>query len=150
MKSILLLALFFSLGTCLAAGKPDPRTAQIHAMHQQLLVKQNALAAQAKNPALVANGGNGDAKRIFSTVVQESQANLTALDQLSPAKASDPAQVALVGELLAKEKELLERGSDILARNESFLARTAKQNGAKKPASAPATAPRRAKPAPAK
>ena len=145
MKPFLILAAFFMLGTCLAASKPDPRAAQIHALHKQLLAKQKALAQQAKNLALVANGGNGDAKRIFGNIVQESQANLTALDQLSPAKASDPAQVVLVGELLTKEKELLERGSDILARNESFLERTAKQSSANKPASTPPAAPRRTK-----
>ena len=145
MKEILVITFFLSLGTCLASSKPDPRAAQIHALHKQLLIKQKALAEQAKNPVLIANGGNSDAKRIFGAIVQESQANLTALDQLSPAKASDPAQVLLTAELLTKEKERLDRGADILARNENFIERTAKQNRARKPVSAPPTVPSRAK-----
>ncbi|MFC7670585.1 hypothetical protein ACFQT0_26800 [Hymenobacter humi] len=46
----------------------------------------------------------------FAEIIQQSQANLTALDQLDPANSKDPAQVALIGELAEKQAAVFARG----------------------------------------
>lgn len=99
------------------ATKPDPRVAVIHQQHEQLLAKQKQYVAQLStltgserlSPEHIAHS-----KQRFAEIIQQSQANLTALNQLDPAKSQDPAQVALVGELASKEAGIYARGENRL------------------------------------
>lgn len=103
--------------TTFTTAKPDPRIEIIRQQHEQLLAKQKQYIAQLStltgseklSPEHIAHS-----KQRFAEIIQQSQANLTAVDQLDPGKSQDPAQVTLVGELAAKEASIYARGENRL------------------------------------
>jgi hypothetical protein len=129
MKTNVCLALSLLLAGCDSASvKPDPRVAVIHRQHEQLLAKQKEYNAQLNtltgNEKLSASH-IAHSKQRFAEIIEQSQANLNALDQLDPAKSQDPAQVALVGEIAAKEASIYARGQNRLEtiHNEHYVPR---------------------------
>jgi hypothetical protein len=127
MKPTLFLAsVLLSLAACSSADKPDPRIAAIKQQHQEILAKQKASAVQEAAPELVKNGRADDAKKNLADIVQQSTANLASLDQLDAGKSQEPAQIALVGELAAKETELVGRAESTVKLNDMMLARAKK------------------------
>ncbi|MGI4870711.1 MAG: hypothetical protein ACRYFX_05965 [Janthinobacterium lividum] len=130
MKLLLLLAGWL-LCVSAASAKPDPRAAQIHALHQKILAKQKTLDAQTANPLFVAAGGTKDAKRIYTNILQESKQVLVTLDQLSPAKSGDATQVTLVGELLDKETGLYDQATAVISQNQDYIERLRKSQPTK-------------------
>lgn len=96
-----------------SAANPDPRAAVIRQQHEQLLAKQKEYVAQLPTltgaEKLSPTHIEHSTKR-FAEIIQQSQANLTALDQLDPANSKDPAQVALIGELAEKQAAVFARG----------------------------------------
>ena len=119
MKTFLFLPLALLAASCSSeVAKPDPRVATIHQQHEQLLTQQKqyvTLLPTLTGPEKLSPAHIKDSEQRFADMVQQSQDNLTALDQLDPAKAQDPAQTALVGELAAKEAGILARGTRRLA-----------------------------------
>ena len=119
MKTILMLALGLIMASCGSeAAKPDPRVATIHQQHEQLLTQQKqyvVLLGSLTGPEKLSPAHIQDSQQRFADMVQQSQDNLTAVEQLDPGKAQDPAQTALVGELAAKETGILARGTRRLA-----------------------------------
>jgi len=114
------------LSACGSADKPDARIAAIKQQHQEILAKQKASSIQETAPELVKNGRASDAQKNFKDLVQQSTANLASLDQLDASKSQEPAQIALVGELAAKETELLARAESTVKLNDIMLARAKK------------------------
>jgi hypothetical protein len=145
MKNILILALAVALTNCssdtpsgtvstsvtTAASpsvitNPDPRVAIIRQQHEQLLNIQKVYVrqlSQLKGYEKLSAARVKKSAGQFAGLIKLSQANLTALDQLAPSKAHDPAQVALVGEIAEKQASLLARGEKQLAgiHNEHYL-----------------------------
>ena len=119
MKTFLLLASVLIATSCGSdAAKPDPRVATIHQQHEQLLTQQKqyvALLGSLTGPEKLSPAHIKDSQQRFADMVQQSQDNLTAVDQLDPGKAQEPAQTALVGELATKEAGILARGTRRLA-----------------------------------
>ena len=119
MKTFLLLASALLATSCSSdVAKPDPRVATIHQQHEQLLRQQKqyvALLPTLTGPEKLSPAHIKDSEQRFDDIVQQSKEYLTALDQLDPAKAQDPAQTTLVGELAAKEAGILARGTRRLA-----------------------------------
>ena len=119
MKTFLWLAAALLVTSCGSdAAKPDPRVATIRQQHEQLLLQQKqyvTLLPTLAGPEKLSPAHIKDSEQRFADMVEQSQANLTALDQLDPAKAQDPAQTALVGELAAKEADILVRSTRRLA-----------------------------------
>ena len=115
-----------AVATPAARANPDPRVATIRQQHEQLLAKQKEYVAQLGtlkgyeelSPARIKKS-TGD----FAFLIEQSQANLIALNQLEADKTREPAQVALVGEIAAKQASLLARGKKQLAgiHNEHYL-----------------------------
>lgn len=111
-----------------ASTNPDPRVATIHQQHEQLLSIQREYIlqlGQLKGYEKLSPAHIKKSEGYFSDYVQQSKANLTALDQLNASKAQDPAQVALVGEIAEKQKSILERANKRLAgiHNEHYLSK---------------------------
>ena len=107
MKNPLYLAVLLGLAACGTPAKPDPRLATIQAQHQQLLAAQRESAAQEKDLELIRLGRTAEAQKRFGDLVQQSQANLTSVAQLDPARSQEPAQIELVSAAATKEAELL-------------------------------------------
>ena len=114
-----MLALGLIMASCGSeAAKPDPRVATIHQQHEQLLTKQKqyvALLPMLNGSEKLSPAHIKDSEQRFADMVQQSHDNLTAVEQLDPGKAQDPAQTALVGELTVKEAGILARGTRRLA-----------------------------------
>lgn len=109
-----------------ASTNPDPRVATIRKQHELLLAKQKEYEAQLgklKGYEKLTPQRAKKSKEQFASLIERSQANLTALGQLDPDKAQDPAQVALVGEIAEKEAYLVTLGERQLAgiHNEHYL-----------------------------
>jgi hypothetical protein len=128
MKTTLFLAsILLSLAACSSADKPDPRIAAIQQQHQEILAKQKASAVQESTPELTGNGRADDAKKNLADIVQQSHANLTALDQLDAGKSQEPAQVAVVSDVATKETELLQRATTTVELNERMIVQAKKK-----------------------
>ena len=119
MKNALILSLWLLLAGCGSdAAKPDPRVATIRQQHELLLTHQKeyyALLGTLTGNERLSPAHIKDSRQRFADMVEQSQANLTAVDQLDPAKSQDPAQIALVAELATKENSILDRGKKRLA-----------------------------------
>lgn len=126
MKNYSLLAVFLGLVSCGTSARPDPRVAEIQSLHQQIVTAQQASAAQEKNAELVRLGRSAEARERFTDLLQQSRTNLASLQQLDPAKAQDPTQVALVGAAATKEAELLKSARATVTLNQ-YLITTAKK-----------------------
>jgi len=145
MKNTLLLTLGVALASCssdkttgpattsatadaspAASTNPDPRAATIRQQHELLLAKQKGYfvqLGQLKGHEKLTPQREEKSKGQFASLIERSQATLTALDQLDPDKAKDPAQVALIGELAEKQAYLVTLSERQLAgiHNEHYL-----------------------------
>ncbi|GAB3720429.1 hypothetical protein GCM10027594_00360 [Hymenobacter agri] len=109
-----------------ASANPDPRVDTVRQQHQRLLsIQQEYLVqlGQLKGNEKLSPKRVQKSKEDYTYFIGQSQANLTALDQLDPAKAQDPAQVALVGEIAEKQASVLNLAKKKLAgiHNEHYL-----------------------------
>lgn len=109
-----------------ASTNPDPRVAAVRQQHELLLAKQKEYVlqlGQLQGLEKLTPQREKKSKGQFASLIERSQANLTALDQLDPDKAKDPAQVALVGEIAEKQAYLVTLGEKQLAgiHNEHYL-----------------------------
>ena len=109
-----------------ASTNPDPRVATIRRQHELLLAKQKEYVVQLgllKGSEKLTLQREKKSKEQFASLIERSQANLTALDQLDPDKAKDPAQVALVSEVAEKQAYLVTLSERQLAgiHNEHYL-----------------------------
>ncbi|GAB3298524.1 hypothetical protein [Hymenobacter tenuis] len=111
----------------LAAGtNPDPRVAMIRQQHEQLLsIQQEYLVqlGQLKGYEQLSPARVKKSKEDYVYFIEQSQANLSALDLLDGNKAQDPAQITLVGEIAAKQASLVNLAKKKLAgiHNEHYL-----------------------------
>lgn len=121
-----LTSVLLGLSACGSVDKPDARIVAIKQQHQEILAKQKASSMQETAPELVKNGRADDAKKNLADIVDQSTANLATLDQLDASKSQEPAQIALVGELAAKETELVARAESTVKLNDMMLARAKK------------------------
>ncbi|GAB3241089.1 hypothetical protein GCM10027346_36100 [Hymenobacter seoulensis] len=127
MKTTIFLALSILLAGCNSASvKPDPRVAVIRQQHEQLLAHQkeyNALLSALTGSEKLSPSHIRDSQQRFADFVQQSQSNLQVLDQLDEARSQDPAQLKMVGELAAKETNILERAKRRLSNvhNEHYV-----------------------------
>ncbi|MBF9239837.1 hypothetical protein I2I05_20755 [Hymenobacter sp. BT683] len=112
--------------TAATDSNPDPRVATIRQQHEQLLVMQKEYVAQLstlKGFEKLSPARTKKSTEHFNFLIEQSQANLTALDQLDEGKAQEPTQITLVGEFGEKQASLLSRGEKQLAgiHNEHYL-----------------------------
>ena len=126
MKTNLFLAALLGLAACGAPARPDPRIAQIQAQHRQLVAARQESAAQEKDAELVRLGRPAEARRRFAELLRRSRATLAGVGQLNPARAQEPAQVALVGTAATQEAELLQSARAMVAYNR-YLITTARR-----------------------
>jgi hypothetical protein len=115
-----------AVASAAASANPDPRVDSVRAQHQQLLNIQQAYLVQVgqlKGMEKLSPARVEKSKEDYTYFIGQSQANLTALDQLDPSKAQEPAQVALVGEIAEKQKSVLTLARKKLAgiHNEHYL-----------------------------
>jgi hypothetical protein len=105
---------------------PDPRVAAVRQQHEQLLsIQQEYLKQldQLKGYEKLSPARVKKSKEDYTYFIEQSQANLTALDLLDGSKAKEPTQITLVGEIAAKQASLLNLAKKKLAgiHNEHYL-----------------------------
>ena len=93
-----------------AEPNPDPRVALIQEQHKQLLDLQRKYSEQVVQltgyeqltPQRIAESENS-----YVNFLKRSEENLAAVSMLNAAKAQDPAQIALVGDIAARQARIL-------------------------------------------
>lgn len=100
-----------------APANPDPRVATIRQQHEKLLSLQKEHITQLNQ---LTGHEKLSPERIkkevdyYATLVRKSQANIDALNMLDASKSSEPAQIALIGDLAVQQASLLEKGERYL------------------------------------
>ncbi|SET97156.1 hypothetical protein [Hymenobacter actinosclerus] len=105
---------------------PDPRAATIRQQHEQLLATQKQYLeqlGQLQGYEKLSPARAKESTEYFAWLIEQSEANLTALGLLDGSKYQDPAQIALVGEIATKQAHYLNLAKKKLAgiHNEHYL-----------------------------
>ena len=119
MKILLLLATAYtSLGTIGATLPPNPRTTEMHQLHDYVLAKGKSVTSHIpKSPTAQVQASQQD----FTKLMEQSTATLKTLDQLDHAAALTSTQVATQEELFKKEGRTLGMANNVLARISNLL-----------------------------
>lgn len=112
--------------TPVASANPDPRAATIRQQHEQLLTIQEQYLdqlGQLKGYEKLSPARVKKSKEDYAYFIEQSQANINALELLDGSKYQEPSQIALVGEMATKQAHFLSLAKKKLAgiHNEHYL-----------------------------
>ncbi|MDJ0366652.1 hypothetical protein QMK33_15955 [Hymenobacter sp. H14-R3] len=119
MKMLLLLATAYaSIITAGATLPPNPRTAEMHKLHEYVLAKGKHITGQISgSPTAQVQASQQD----FTKLMKQSTATLLALDQLDHAATLTSTQLATQEKLFKQEGSTLGTANNVLARTANLL-----------------------------
>lgn len=136
MKNTLYLVLL-GLAGCGSPSTPaaDPRIAQVQTLHKELLAIQTPFSETenqilelekevkkiSTNGSMELDKGLPSRRREFASLVAASEASISTLNQLDPAKSQDATQAQLIGQTLEREQAMVKRANDLVEKNRTWL-----------------------------